>query len=510
MSPKFNKELSSLKSSKRASTLDVVETILRRLYRRRKTYLREKNLPGSGKLKKQAATWLVQRLERKNPPYQIRAETIVEIVESGLKTFSSHVDQLIVLRGMAEALDHYFADHWPSLFRERCDSNDVLIVKPLSAFPIIRSEALAAARRKFGKWSVSGNPRTLNDFPQLLDHLGLLTQETHEVRYDFSMWGKDDSVWEDGDLPDYATGLLNHRDEIDWDYCTVNSQRCYIRVEPRGAKASLSRRSANPGNLTDWEAVQLERVKSLISQAAEKQVHVLVLPELCLTRNLQEELASYARKFSYPTVLVLGSAHDCHESGDGTQQKNVLLMLVRGRGFATIYHHKFEPLRVKEHNDSDTDETIELLTDSPHTITILATKRLSVLGLICKDFLVHTTEQVVSQLSPGHILVPAYSEKTAPFQTISSRLAMTNQSIVVVADNGISDRETVRIEGTPVQNIKKFATFAVYAQDPSNAAAPICHEPDWDNGLPALPVLLRLQWATDQDEIPLVIAEPSD
>ena len=490
--------------------LDVLELILRQLQANELSYLAKAGTAGSDVLKRQVFDLFIKELEAEFP-FAADGPAIIEIVVKVLTHFPQFNDQPVILRGLAEALDKHFAKAWTSLFRRRCSPDDTLIVSRLSAFPIIRSEALSAAREKFGSWQVSGNPQTLNDSPSMLENVGLLTHDTHDVRYDFSMWGKDDAVWESGDLPEYATGLLNHREEIGWDYCTENSQRCFIRVQPRGAKACLSRADATPTNRDDWQEVQIARAKSLIAQAARERVHVLVLPELCVTTEMQEELAQFSNAYSHPTVLVLGSAHDCRDSGGCTEQQNVLRMQVKGRDLATIYHRKFEPLRVKERKGSQSDVTIELLSKTTRTITILATKRLSLLGLICKDFLMHTTRQVVGQLSLGHILVPAYSDKTAPFQVAGGSLAMANQTIVVIADNGISNVELGRIKKrtSPSKQAKKFATFAMFAQHSACPAAAVCHEPEWSGGFPALPVLMRLQWASNSDEVPLVVAEPN-
>lgn len=178
-------------------------------------------------------------------------------------------------------------------------------------------------------------------------------------------------------------------------------------------------------------AQQTANVLKLLEKAR-GQADIVVLPELCLDASGLAEIKRWYDDSGRPfAMLVCGSIH-VRPEGD-KRRRNVSTTLLAGGG--TVEHAKFNPfvLNLPDETGEDVKHREGIIT-FPSKITLYLCGSWSFTTLICKDFLAPGAMQILEELRPGLILVPACSSKTRPFETEAQHLALRAQALVIVAN----------------------------------------------------------------------------
>jgi hypothetical protein len=193
-------------------------------------------------------------------------------------------------------------------------------------------------------------------------------------------------------------------------------------------------------------ARQRARLHDAIDEAIRRRATVLVLPELCATQALADELTASGRLAPLPLVA-LGSFHE--PAPPSTPGRNRCRVLARGVELVT--HDKFSDFHLEDDGDRPGDPAVRrhehLIADdgaAGFDLVIAATN--AVVVLICKDALDTRVAALVQELAPTVVLVPAMSAKTRPFETLAERLADVPQAFTLVA--AVTDEHAV-IFGRP-------------------------------------------------------------
>lgn len=170
-------------------------------------------------------------------------------------------------------------------------------------------------------------------------------------------------------------------------------------------------------------ALQRERLRAVFREAVRQRASVLVLPELCLTEEMADELATDPWLKQIPLVA-LGSYHTSGK-GPGSNRCRVL-----ARGVQISVHEKFsdfsfedEGVHRHEHLICDAERAgFELLLGAHSTAVVL----------ICKDALDARVESLVRKLAPSLVMIPALSPKLDSFQKLAEQLGKDPQAFTLV------------------------------------------------------------------------------
>ena len=182
--------------------------------------------------------------------------------------------------------------------------------------------------------------------------------------------------------------------------------------------------SALPDRIAPNDPVaQMERIERLLHQAQECDVAVVVLPELCATADMLEQLAAkWARRVDAP-VLFAGSAH----LDDAGRRVNRTSVLLPGVGVAWT-HDKYSVFE-------DRDGTPEPVDPRQPSLVLGCGDVVRVATVICKDALGLDTAAELGDLGVHLLAVPAMSEMLGPFLTVPEVLINRSQGATVVANN---------------------------------------------------------------------------
>lgn len=180
-------------------------------------------------------------------------------------------------------------------------------------------------------------------------------------------------------------------------------------------------------------AAQRARLHDAIDEAVRRQATVLVLPELCATQALADELTTSGRLAPLPLVA-LGSFHEA--TAPATPGRNRCRVLARG--VELITHDKFSDFHLEDAGDAPGDPAVRrhehlIADDATAGFDLLISAANAVVVLICKDALDARVAALVQELAPTVVLVPAMSPKTRPFETLAERLADVPQAFTLVA-----------------------------------------------------------------------------
>lgn len=209
-----------------------------------------------------------------------------------------------------------------------------------------------------------------------------------------------------------------------WDRYTIDSRSLFFNVRPQ-------------------DPPLLEQAIRDVLTAAEHQVDLLLMPELCLSSELYEALLASGALARIPFV-VAGSHHSPAGRGPGQNQAS---LFVRGKAVAT--HRKFRPVifpdRLDDDGGSANVQRHEHLDVEDSRITVLFTGDFSIATLICKDVMDNAVQDMLRELAVQLVLVPAMSPKTEDFADLAQQLGRDPQSFTLVANFG----DTVAVVGTP-------------------------------------------------------------
>ena len=170
-------------------------------------------------------------------------------------------------------------------------------------------------------------------------------------------------------------------------------------------------------------AAQMARIRGLLQEARERHASLVVLPELCVTAELVEQLAEeWAERVDAP-ILFAGSVH----LSDAGCRANRTSVLLPGVGVAWT-HDKYTVFEAR-------DGTRELIDLQQPCIVLGCGHLVRVATVICKDSLDLRTAKALGDLGVHLLAVPAMSEVLAPFSTAPELLIARSQGATVVANN---------------------------------------------------------------------------
>ena len=169
--------------------------------------------------------------------------------------------------------------------------------------------------------------------------------------------------------------------------------------------------------------VQMARIRELLWHARERDVAVVVLPELCATADMVSQLAAeWVWRVDAP-VLFAGSVHLI----DAGRRVNRISVLLPGVGVAWT-HDKYSVFEAR-------DGTREPIDPQRPGVVLGCGNVVRVATVICKDALDVGTATVLGDLGVQLLAVPAMSEALGPFSTAAELLIARSQGATVVANN---------------------------------------------------------------------------
>ncbi|MCB9559968.1 MAG: hypothetical protein H6709_05790 [Kofleriaceae bacterium] len=302
-------------------------------------------------------------------------------------------------RAIAEALDDAVGHRYAALFRKRRRWQ----IDPGEPFPVVQPDL----RRLFAGALITlpdrretpiDRTRRLALAPAVNDGVGLALDLAGEVMAAPPAPGAELAA---------ALPIASPSRQLRW----------HQRLDPRPAFGDVQ--PVAPGEL----ATEVER---LAADAAARGVAVLVFPELSVDDHALGRLrGALAAAASRPLLVVAGSRH---AEVDGVR-RNVATLLAP---YAEATHAKFNPFFA--------GELVEDVAIAPAEVRAHATcdawGRLgfSVVVLVCKDFLAPGAQHALEALRASLVVVPAWSEKTAVFESDARGLSGKTQSIVVVVN----------------------------------------------------------------------------
>jgi hypothetical protein len=190
------------------------------------------------------------------------------------------------------------------------------------------------------------------------------------------------------------------------------------------------------------------RTCELLDEAAARGASIVVMPELCLDERGLDAVRAHLAARGWPFALV--AAGSVHTTADG-EPRNVATLILRGG--AEVTHAKFNPF-------SSPIAGEEAIATHPARISLHVASdergrpAWSYTLLVCKDLLSRYARDVLAELRPGLVLVPAWSGKTTAFELDIHGLIGATQAAVVLAnqaDAGDDDRASVVVIARPTR-----------------------------------------------------------
>lgn len=168
------------------------------------------------------------------------------------------------------------------------------------------------------------------------------------------------------------------------------------------------------------------RVTELVAEACVRGAAIVVFPELSIDgRALDAVRDALAATATPPALVVAGSRHVTIDR----QRRNLATVIA---GVFEVQHAKFNPYFA-----GDQLEDIALVPAEVRAHGVVdAMGRLvwSITLLVCKDFVAPGTQRALEALRPTLVIVPAWSQKTAIFESDAVGLTGRTQSICVIAN----------------------------------------------------------------------------
>lgn len=306
--------------------------------------------------------------------------------------------QAAVARAIAEAIDDALGHRFVSIFRRRGD----WVVPPGEPFPVTQA-----------------------DLRKLFDAPLTTLPDRRETPVD-------------------RTRRLAIAPAADGVALAVDLSRAVLIAPPaRDAKIVVALPIAAPRRELDWTERRGERpvfhdvrpvasidvaarVTRLVGEACDLGATIVVFPELSIDERALEAVRDALAATAAPPALVIAGSRHTMVAGS---RKNVATMIA---GVFEVGHHKFNPYFA-----GDQLEDIALMpaeVRSHGVVDELGRLTFAISLLVCKDFVAPGTQHALEALRPTLVIVPAWSQKTAIFESDAVGLTGRTQAIVVVAN----------------------------------------------------------------------------
>jgi hypothetical protein len=307
-----------------------------------------------------------------------------------LRAVPDTVDRAEVARHLADVCDELWGARYAGTFRDR----GPLRIEDGTVFPVVYADLpkIVQGRLDSPPWAFPSGP-----------HWTRRLRIADQMPHDLEVWldpGHHDLLPAFADLGSIATVHPNASyDEID------------VPQDPDGSFFGVRPRD---------EAEQRERLRGLVEKAIEEGAAVTVLPELCVTPELVDELRAVIAAGGRG-LFVLGSAHVEEPGGARVNATHVIVAPDR----EVIVHRKLFPLKRPR----------ERLHPRQRRLQILQGDDLCLGVCICRDLLAREVIGAFWLLGCNLVLVPAMTEDVKRFEPAIEVLVQHNQAIVAVANN---------------------------------------------------------------------------
>jgi hypothetical protein len=194
------------------------------------------------------------------------------------------------------------------------------------------------------------------------------------------------------------------------------------------------------------------RVEQLLAEACARGLAILVFPELSVDEHALGLVRAALARLPDPPIVVAGSRH----VRAGGALRNVATLLTPA---GDAVHAKFNPYFAGEQLEDIALVPAEVrahgLADDCGRLVF------STVVVICKDFLAPGAQRTLESLRATLVLVPAWSQKTANFESDAVGLTGKTQSIVLIANQSdtaaLGDEDpAVLILTRPVPSLAPF------------------------------------------------------
>jgi len=320
-------------------------------------------------------------------------------------------------------------------FVDACRSRAGSRLRPGDPVPVVRfpSDRMVVAERERVLAALgprTGDPRNRTAPTDRTDHLRLAPAAVAHIRVRLT-WA---DPWLEPVTAEsrFAIGVTNDRDiaaDFAWRSYVVGTQPCFYGVSPKDG------------------AEQKRKVSAVLEAAQQNKATSVVLPELCLTKPLLDELRE-EKRLDEISLFVAGSFH-VPQTGD-EPGSNVCEVFAFGEPM--LRHEKFSDF----HYAKDDQRWHEHVSRSDASgFDLLLAPESSAVVLICKDVF-GDVGALVKELAPTLLFVPAMSLDTSEFKMLAEGLAHDPQGFTIVscagprlnAIYGRPNRETPVFEGS--------------------------------------------------------------
>ncbi|MGN6106562.1 MAG: hypothetical protein ACTHU0_15760 [Kofleriaceae bacterium] len=270
-----------------------------------------------------------------------------------------------------------------------------------------RSELLATLS------PMTGDPRNRTTWIERTRHLRLAPAGVDQLRVRL-VWA---DPWLDAITAEtrFAAAVTNHGQidrEFRWRRYDVGCVPVFYQVEPCD------------------QAEQRRRIEQMLDDARQLAVSVLVFPELCLTEAMLQELAA-AGRFAELALVIAGSYH----TATTEPEPGINRCIVFAEGWPLAAHDKFSDFHYAEASDRPRVHE-HLVRPDEFGFDVLISPHAAVIPLICKDAMDTRIVNLLVELAPTLVVVPAMSDDVADFELLAERLARDPQAFTVVACAG--------------------------------------------------------------------------
>jgi len=319
----------------------------------------------------------------------------------GLAAGDDDAARALVARMAAEALDDACGELFAEGFRRRAR----WLIAPGEPYPPVAADLV----RVFGKQLITHPSARGDDDVDRTPRLALAPDSGGlEVEINFEHLHLLQAPAADSVLA-VILPIAEPTSELTWDQVAA-PVRSFFHVRPRQPD------------------VVMARATQLLDEAARRGADIAILPELSLDAAGLDHLRAHLRARGWPFRLVC--AGSVHTTIDGHPRNAATLILPGGH---EIQHHKFNPF-----SSPLVGEEAIATTPARIGLHVAADDRgrpgWSYTLLICKDLLSRFARDVLAELRPGLVLVPAWSGKTIAFELDIHGLLSATQSAVVLAN----------------------------------------------------------------------------